>query len=319
MYGINQRISRKKAGIIAVILMMLISLLPHLNVQAISPKVILSEYSVKGSDSSGNIYPGDTFTVTFKLKNTSKNAIQNLKCMASTDGGEFIPVNSTGSTYIAEIKGEQEEEVSLDFKAINKLEEKSYKISIKSEYEDWNGKYEATDTIYVPVSLKTEVVISDTYIAEEEIRLGDNIEIVSTINNTGAAKIYKVTARVEGHNIADAKTFIGNIDSGKNASVDIITKATTHDDARDATDYDNDIIITYEDIEGNEYTLKEGLGKIEVLEQDYSDVIQIKEDTTKHMSGSTKSILVLVIVVAIILLLVTRRVMKRKKLEREFE
>ena len=173
--------------------------------------------------------------------------------------------------------------------------------------------------IYIPISLKTEVLVSDTYIAEEEIRLGDNIEIVSTVNNTGAAKIYKVTARLEGHNIADATSYIGNIESGKHASVDIITKATTHDDNRDATEYDNDLIITYEDIDGNQYTVKEKLGRIVVLEQDFSDVIMIKEDTEKHLTSTNKLEITIAAITLLIIILVIARIMKRKKLEREFD
>lgn len=313
--------NKSKIGItILALVMVLVTALGQSNIsEAMTPRVMLTEYSIKARDSSGDIFPGDTFTVTFKLKNTSKNKVQNLKYSVVSENGEFLPAEGVGTGFVSELAGETEEEYSVSLQAAKTLEEKTYKIKIKTEYEDWNGGYKSEDTIYVPISLKTEVIVSDTYIAEEEIRLGDNIEIVSTINNIGAAKIYKVTARVEGHNIADAKTFIGNIDSGKNATVDIITKATTHDDVRDATEYDNDLIITYEDIEGNEYTVKEGLGSIEVLEQDYSDVIKIKEDTTKHMSGSTKSVIVLAIVVVVILLLVIRRIMKRKKLEREFD
>ena len=313
--------NKSKIGItILTLAMVLVTALGQSNIsEAMTPRVMLTEYSIKARDSSGDIFPGDTFSVTFKLKNTSKNKVQNLKYSVVSENGEFLPAEGVGTGFVSELAGETEEEYSVSLQAAKTLEEKTYKIKIKTEYEDWNGGYKSEDTIYVPISLKTEVIVSDTYIAEEEIRLGDNIEIVSTINNTGAAKIYKVTARVEGHNIADAKTFIGNIDSGKNATVDIITKATTHDDVRDATEYDNDLIITYEDIEGNEYTVKEGLGSIEVLEQDYSDVIKIKEDTTKHMSGSTKSVIVLAIVVVVILLLVIRRIMKRKKLEREFD
>jgi hypothetical protein len=313
--------NKSKIGItILALVMVLVAALGQSHIsEAMTPRVMLTEYSIKASDSSGDIFPGDTFTVTFKLKNTSKNKVQNLKYSVVSDNGEFLPAEGVGTGFVSELAGETEEEYSVSLQAAKTLEEKTYKIKIKTEYEDWNGGYKSEDTIYVPISLKTEVLVSDTYIAEEEIRLGDNIEIVSTINNTGAAKIYKVTARVEGHNIADAKTFIGNIDSGKNATVDIITKATTHDDVRDATEYDNDLIITYEYIEGNEYTVKEGLGSIEVLEQDYSDVIKIKEDTTKHMCGSTKSVIVLAIVVVVILLLVIRRIMKRKKLEREFD
>ena len=313
--------NKSKIGItILALVMVLVTALGQSHIsEAMTPRVMLTEYSIKASDSSGDIFPGDTFTVTFKLKNTSKNKVQNLKYSVVSDNGEFLPAEGVGTGFVSELAGETEEEYSVSLEAAKTLEEKTYKIKIKTEYEDWNGGYKSEDTIYIPISLKTEVLVSDTYIAEEEIRLGDNIEIVSTINNTGAAKIYKVTARVEGHNIADAKTFIGNIDSGKNAAVDIITKATTHDDVRDATEYDNDLIITYEDIEGNEYTVKEGLGSIEVLEQDYSDVIKIKEDTSKHMSGVTKSLIAAAIVVFALLLLVVRRVLKKKKLEREFD
>ena len=190
---------------------------------------------------------------------------------------------------------------------------------MKTEYEDWSGSYNSEDTIYIPIKLKTEVLISDTYIAEEEIRLGDNIEIVSTINNTGAADIYKVSAEVSGHNIADATSYIGNIKSGKNANVDIITKATTHDDSRDATIYDNDLIITYEDIDGNKYTEKASLGNINVLEQDFSDVIMIKEDTSKHLTEANKAEIIIAVIVVIVVVFFARRIMKRKRLEKEFD
>lgn len=290
-----------------------------LKTEAMTPRVMLSEYSIVSSDSSGNIYPGDTFTVNFKLKNTYKNKIMNLKYTVSSDSGDFLPAEGVGSGFVSEIAGETESEFEIKLEAVKTLEEKTYSIKIKTEYEDWNGSYSSEDTIYIPISLKTEVLISDTYIAEEEIRLGDNIEIVSTINNTGAAKIYKVTARVEGHNIDDANTYIGNVDPGKNAAIDIITKACTHDDPRDATEYDNDLIITYEDIDGNKYTVKEGLGRIYVLEQDYSDVIMIKEDTEKGLSEIQKLEIVVGIVIVLIILLVVKRTLKRKKLEREFD
>ena len=281
---------------------------------AMTPRVMMTEYSLDKDD----IYPGDTFTLKFKLKNTSKYRIMNLKCTLVSDGN-FIPVDSVGTGYLDEIAGESEEEMSFTLESVKGLEEKSYSIKIKTEYEDWDGAYKAEDTIYVPIKLKTEVLVSDTYVAEEEIRLGDNIEIVSIINNTGAADIYKVTAQVTGHNIADSTSFIGNIKSGKNANVDLITKATTHDDPRDVTEYENDLIITYEDIYGNKYTEKVSLGKLNVQEQDFSDVIKIKEDTTKHMSGTDKLIIVIVVIVILIAALFVKRRIKRKRLEKEFD
>ena len=56
-----------------------------------------------------------------------------------------------------------------------------------------------------------------------------------------------------------------------------------------------------------------------VLEQDYSDVIMIKEDTEKHLTNTNKLEIVVGIIVLLILILVIRRTAKRKKLEREFD
>ena len=280
---------------------------------AMTPRVMMTDYSLDKKD----IYPGDTFSLSFKLKNTSKNTVMNLKCVVVSDKGEFLPSEGVGSSYVDEIvtvtddeafstdeiAGEEEIELTFKLEAVKKLEEKTYSLKVKTEYEDWSGSYKSEDSVYVPIKLKTEVLVSDTYIAEEEIHLGDNIEIVSTVNNIGAADTYKVTAQVTGHNIADSKSYIGNIKPGKNANIDIITKAIKHDDVRDATEYDNDLIITYEDIDGNKYTEKESLGNIKVLEQDFSDIIQI----------------IIAAAVVLIIIFFVRRHLKRKKLERNFD
>ena len=309
--------STKKIMIMMVSLnLLIISLMGQtINSYAITPRVMMSEYSLDKKD----IYPGDTFTLKFVLKNTSKNTIMNLKCSVSAGKGEFLPVNGVGTDYVDEIGGEEEHEFTFDFEAVKGLAEKTYNLKVKTEYEDWSGSYKSEDTVYIPIKLKTEVLVSDTYIAEEEIRLGDNIEIVSTINNIGAADIYKVTAEVTGHNIADATSYIGNIKPGKNANVDIITKATHHDDPRDATHYDNDLIITYEDINGNKYSEKVGMGNITVLEQDFSDIIQIKEDTSKHLTEANKAEIIVAAALILLAAAFVRRTLKRKKLERNFD
>ena len=302
-------------SVLALLIAMVVPLITHIDSNAVTPRVMLSEYSLSADE----IYPGDTFTVNFKLKNTSKNAIMNLKCTVSSDNGEFIPVESTGSVYVAEIKGEEEVELSMDLSAIKKLSEKSYKLTIKTEYEDWSNKYNASDVIYIPVKLKTEVLISETYIAEEEIRLGDNIEIVSTINNIGGADIYKVQATCSGDNIAEANCYVGNIAPGKQGNIDIITKATA---VSTTSTYDNLIDITYEDIDGNEYKERVYLGnegRIQVLEQDYSDIIKVKEDTSTGMTNNFKLFIVLGCVVVLVLFFVIKRFIKRRRLEKEFD
>ena len=312
-------IYRSVIGVLTALITILGVILPTTRAEALTPRVMLSEYEITAGDSSGNIYPGDAFSVTFKLKNTSKNKVMNLLCTVTSENGEFIP-DGTGSFYVNEIAGEGETEITVDLSSISKLSEKSYKLIVKTEYEDWNGKYEAKDTIYVPIKLKTEVVISNTYIAEEEMRLGDNIEVISTFNNVGEATVYKVSAKTEGDNIAVANCFVGNVAAGKKANIDIITKTTN---VSKKTDIKNRVIITYEDSDGNLYTeevmLGDELGHIDVLAQDYSDIINIKEDTTKHMTNNGKLLIVLGAVALLIIIFAAKRIIKRRRLEKEFE
>ena len=299
----------------AAVMILSVAAIPRGGVDAATPRVMLTDYDLGGKD----IYAGDTFNLKFKLKNTSKNKVMNMKCTVYSENGEFIPVDSAGTLYVAELEGEAETELSLDMQSMKNLKEKSYKLIVKTEYEDWAKSYKVEDTIYVPIRLKTEVKISETYIAEEEIRLGDNIEIISTVNNVGAADIYKVSAEVSGDCIANAECFVGNVQAGKNGNIDIITKAT----ALGRNDRNNNVMtVTYEDVNGEVFTEEVQLGndgKIDVIEQDYSDVIVVKEDDAKHLTDIEKlGIVIAAVVVVLVVLLILRR-MKKRKLEKDFD
>ena len=55
------------------------------------------------------------------------------------------------------------------------------------------------------------------------------------------------------------------------------------------------------------------------MEQDFSDVIKIKEDDTKHISETNKLEIVIGIILVIMIVFFVRRMMKRKKLEKNFD
>jgi S-layer domain len=298
----------------AIIAAIIISVFPtKAVVHASTPRVILSDYSF----SRDAIYAGDTFTLRFTLKNTAEYIdVRNLKCTITSEAGEIIPVNSAGTGYIDEIEAEESAELSFELQALKNLEEKSYKLTIKTEYEDWNGSYDVQDIIYVPIRLDTDIVVSDIYIADENIHLGDNIEILATVNNTGAGKVYKVMAKVDGDNIDTGIGYVGNLDSGKNGNVDIIVKTRALKDAG----MTNNLIITYENLDGEEFTKKISLGQIDVQKQVYADLIEVKEDTSKpFFTDEVKLGIVVGGIAAFIIILIVRRRLKLKKLEKEFD
>ena len=281
-------------------------------VYADTPRVMLTEYSFSKDD----IFAGDSFTLSFTLKNTYKYEIRNLKCTLTSEAGEFLPVGNAGTSYVEKIKGGETVEMSFDLETLKNLEAKSYKLTVKTEYEDWNGSYNVEDIIYVPVKLTTDMVVSDIYIAEENIHLGDNIEILATVNNTGAGTIYKVMAKAEGDHIDTGTGFVGNIEPGKSGNVDIIVKTKALKDSG----MTNDLIVTYENLDGEKFSEKIPLGQIDVSEREYADLIEVKEDTSKpFFTDNMKLAAVIGAVVLVIVILIIRRRIKLRKLEKEFD
>lgn len=308
---------RKKISIIMTLSVLILGtcgLIPIKEVSADTPRLMVSDYSIDKE----KIYPGDTFKITFTLKNNALNRVSNIKCKISSDNGQFLPVNSPGTAYIDEIYGEEEETLSFTLKADKGLKENAYKITIKTEYENWNGSYENVDEIYIPVSYEARAKIYGAYIIEEDIRLGDNIEIVASVNNIGNSDIYNVEAVCKGDNITQTDQFFGTIEVGKSANIDLITKTI----ALGRGDRINKLYVNYEDKDGNKYTDEYRLGVsgvINVMEQDYSDIITVKEGPEKKGEGTWYGIIFGIVVLCIVLFFIVRRIKYKRRISKEFE
>ncbi len=286
---------------------------------AASQRLMLVDYEL----SSDKIYPGDSFKLTFTLKNTSKNAVSNIKVTVSSEDGSILPDNNAGTIFIDKIDKESESVQEISLKAGINLTDKSYKLIIKSEYEgNYSTPYEVTDTVFVPISLKQGIMISDLYIAEEEIRLGDNIEILASVNNTGSTTLYNVTATVSGSNISKQQSYVGNISAGKTGQVDIIAKTTA---LYMKTRNDNQLVVSYEDREGNHYEEKRKIssggeeGTINVMEVNYADIIEVKKDERDpNRFRNAGYVVMAIIIVAVIAGIVIARRKRKKSIEAEF-
>ena len=118
------------------------------SVQALTPRVMLADYSVE----EGSITAGEPFTLRIVLANKAvRTSVRNLKVTVISENGEFLPTEGAGTAYLERIDPNTEAELLFPLLAIDGLEEKSYKVSIKTEYEDPSGNsYEVTDAIYLP-------------------------------------------------------------------------------------------------------------------------------------------------------------------------
>lgn len=278
-------------------------------VQAATPRVMMWGYSV----TEGEIYAGEEFELSLVLRNTATTAVKNVKLTISTEQGEFLPVDGAGTAYAAKIGGQQEEAFTFKLEAIHGLAEKSYKLKLKTEYEGNDGTgYTVEEEIFLPVSLKQRLSVTDVFIPESDIQLGDTVEVGASVNNLGDGTLYHVSAHLSGDNIEEAISYIGNIDAGKQGNIDILTKATAVSEMGNK----NKLTITYEDQKGNQ---QEETYEISVLvaQPSYENLEKVKE-APNYGKIWTRIILVAVgvlLIAGITIGIIRKRKRKQKMLE----
>ncbi|MCM1159414.1 MAG: hypothetical protein NC300_12000 [Bacteroidales bacterium] len=272
-------------------------------VRAAVPRVMVSDYSIKEKE----VVAGEEFTLTVVLKNTAAKAVKNLKLSVYAENGELLPAEGAGTAYVNQIDAGAEEEFTFSMQAISGLEEKSYKLALKTEFESSGGQeYTVDEMIFIPISLKQRLSVTDIYMAEDFVELGDTVEISASVNNLGDGALYHVSAEIKGESLQEEESYIGTVEPGKSGMLDVLTKAVALSDEESK----NQIIISYEDRKGNVYKEEVSL-MVFVEEPIYENLEKIKD--TPDYSGTIKRVFSVAVVVIIILLIIFWMIQKRKR------
>lgn len=279
---------------------------------AVNPRVMLSDYSIE----EGEIVAGQSFTLHIILTNTAAQGIRNLKLTISAQQGEFLPTEGAGTAYLEKLTGRDEAEFTFAMQAVEGLMEQSYKLLLKSEYEGSDGSpYTVEESVYLPVTLEQRCSITDIFIPESNLELGDTVEIGASVNNLGTSPLYNVTASVSGDNLVSADTYIGTIDAGKRGNIDLLTKA---DKISELSGDKNQLIISYENRKGERYTEVQDI-TVQIAQPQYENLEKVKEDSHAGQGWMIATITLLSVMgIGGILLLVLYRRRKKKKLLEEF-
>ena len=281
-------------------------------VEAATPRLMVSDYEIAG----GSVVGGKEFDLKLTLKNTAaKTTIKNIKVTVATENGEFLPVDGAGTAYVESMAGDAEEVLSFKLKAVKGLEEKSYKVSVKTEYESSNGmEYTVEEFIFLPVIMEQRMTVTDLFVEGGDLHIGDSVEVTAKINNLGEGALYNVIVTLEGDGVDKMSSFVGKVEPGKSGNVDILTLASEVTYVTSKT-Y---LYITYEDIDGNKHESKEEL-RVNVSSPIYDDLEIIKGEEKKQIDWTLiKWIVGIVVVVAIVAVVVIRRAKRKKKILEEF-
>jgi hypothetical protein len=305
-------INRKKCFIWVMVMLITLGIYGNVHgVAAAQPKIMVSDYKI----SENEVEAGGTFTLSITIKNTADKKVSNLKISVVSETGEIIPASGAGTDYLSELAGGEEYTFSFKLKALQNIEDKTYKINVTNEYDDRLGEaWTVTDSIYVPVKLQQNASVTDIYY-EEEVTLGDSAEITGRINNTGIGTLYNVTAKLQSDYLTDTDTYIGNIEPGNSGYIDILSKSTsTTPGSQEAS---SDLIVTYEDKEGNVTTMTESM-KVQVASPVYDNVEKIKDDTKTVNTKLIGGIVTAVIIVILIIVVMVMKHRRKKKILEEF-
>lgn len=292
----------KKVLIMLMVISICILILPFKTFAA-TPRVMIADYNIKGD----LVVAGEDFDLSLVLKNESENKVKNLKITVISENGDLLPSKGAGTAYIKEIKAVTEETITFPMTAVYGLEEKSYKLSVKIEYEGGGVGYNVEEAIYIPVTLSQRISVTDIYTAKNSYEVGETVEISAMINNLGAGTLYNVSAKTQGDCLSGSETYIGNIESGKSGSVDLLTKAIAVSGGDAKKEH---LLITYENKSGESFCENFELGPVDVSATIYDDFEVIKDTETKV---SVKVIVLVVFAILFLVIIVCFLIKRRKK------
>jgi hypothetical protein len=183
------------------------------------PKLIVDNYTFNGS----NVLAGDEFPLTLFIKNTSDiQSVKNIKVSIESAEGVFMPVNTSSSFFIDEIKSNQILEKMIMLKTTPDASVKSYNMVVKMEYEDADGNaydsegnlFTETDNLSIAVLQPIRLETSDITLPME-FYMGQSANLEVEFYNMGRSTMNNMMIKAEGDfDLQNGSYFKGDFQSG---------------------------------------------------------------------------------------------------------
>lgn len=269
------------------------------------------------------IYAGQDFTLKVRMKNASNsiaasNILFTFESEAVSDSPVFTTVNGSNSVVVNSLAPGASDTLTIKFSSSPTAEQRSYTITINEQYDSPEFK-NAKEAVKIAVGLKQEARLNTGTIEvmPDAISVGEESNVMFSINNTGKVMLYNVNAVFEADSIQKNEAYVGNIEPGKSGNVDTMINgiAPTTDDGKVK------LSITYEDENGKVSTVEKEIQLIVNEDQSMdesnvddtwnSDDVQPEPSTTDKLKHLAIPVGIVGVVLAAVILVVIRR--KKKK------
>ena len=269
------------------------------------------------------IYAGQDFTLKVRMKNASNsivasNILFTFESETVSDSPVFTTVNGSNSVVVNSLAPGASDTLTIKFSSSPTAEQRSYTITINEQYDSPEFK-NAKEAVKIAVGLKQEARLNTGTIEvmPDAISVGEESNVMFSINNTGKVMLYNVNAVFEADSIQKNECYVGNIEPGKSGNVDTMINgiAPTTDDGKIK------LSITYEDENGKVSTVEkeiqlmvnedQSMDESNVDDTWNSDDIQPEPSTTDKLKHLAIPVGIVGVVLAAVILVVIRR--KKKK------
>lgn len=269
------------------------------------------------------IYAGQDFTLKVRMKNASNsiaasNILFTFESEAVSDSPVFTTVNGSNSVVVNSLAPGASDTLTIKFSSSPTAEQRSYTITINEQYDSPEFK-NAKEAVKIAVGLKQEARLNTGTIEvmPDAISVGEESNVMFSINNTGKVMLYNVNAVFEADSIQKNEAYVGNIEPGKSGNVDTMINgiAPTTDDGKVK------LSITYEDENGKVSTVEkeiqlmvnedQSMDESNVDDTWNSDDVQPEPSATDKLKHLAIPVGIVGVVLAAVILVVIRR--KKKK------
>ncbi len=268
------------------------------------------------------IVAGDEFDLILQIKNASNsisasNILFSLESEKVSDSAVFVTDSGASSVAMDSLRPGDVKELRMRFLSKPGVDQRSYAMTIKAKFDSPEFKNaEESMVVDIPVKQIPRLNTGNFEIMPESIAVGEESNVMFSINNTGKVVLYNVMASLEDETIQPVDTYVGNIKPGETGNVDcmVMGMAPTTDDGKIR------VVISYEDENGQlsteerEVTLyvTEDLSSMEDLSDWEMNMEPVEEPgfLEQHQGMLLPAALA---VIAVLVLVITVLVIKMKK------
>lgn len=224
--------------------------------------LLLEDYTMNPQE----VKAGEEFDLTLRIRNTSDRTVTDVKSTLEEAKSTIVPVNGTNSFFIERIKAGETVEKTIRVRATPSAGVEPVSLTLKNEFVQEDAAKTSQDTFSLPIVQVSNLSL-DTPNYPIDCYQGESFNLMMNLYNKGRTTLYNVSVTFESDAMsADENYYAGNMESGSTREYDVMI--TPNADA--SGQVDGEIVVTYEDEDGNQ-TEKRTPVTINVVAMDYGN------------------------------------------------